>query len=39
MSFEPATGAHFNPLITAAQMLRGQRNTRRFIALGQGLGI
>jgi glycerol uptake facilitator-like aquaporin len=32
LAFGPATGAHFNPLITASQWLRGHRNTRCFIA-------
>lgn len=31
LSFGPATGAHFNPLVTASQWLRGHRNTRCFI--------
>jgi glycerol uptake facilitator-like aquaporin len=32
LSFGPATGAHFNPLITASQWLRGHRNTPCFVA-------
>jgi glycerol uptake facilitator-like aquaporin len=32
LSFGPATGAHFNPLITASQWLRGQRDTQCLVA-------
>ena len=32
LSFGPVTGAHFNPLITASQWLRGHRNTWCFAA-------
>jgi glycerol uptake facilitator-like aquaporin len=32
LSFGPATGAHFNPLITASQWLRGHRDSRCLIA-------
>lgn len=40
LSFGPATGAHFNPLVTASQWLRGHRETRCFIAyvLAQFIG-
>ena len=32
LSFGPVTGAHFNPLVTASQWLRGHRDTRCLIA-------
>ena len=32
LTFGPATGAHFNPLVTASQWLGGHRNTRCFVA-------
>ena len=32
LSFGPATGGHFNPLITASQWLRGHRDTRCLVA-------
>jgi glycerol uptake facilitator-like aquaporin len=32
LSFGPATGAHFNPLVTTSQWVRGQRDTRCMIA-------
>jgi glycerol uptake facilitator-like aquaporin len=32
LSFGPATGAHFNPLVTACQWVRGHRNARCLIA-------
>ena len=32
LSFGPATGAHFNPLVTASQWVRGQRDTRCMLA-------
>jgi glycerol uptake facilitator-like aquaporin len=31
LSFGPATGAHFNPLVTASQWLHGRRHTRCLI--------
>jgi glycerol uptake facilitator-like aquaporin len=32
LAFGPATGAHFNPLVTASQWVRGHRDTRSLIA-------
>src|SRR3954463_12028688 len=32
LAFGPATGAHFNPLVTASQWARGQRDTRCMVA-------
>jgi len=32
LSFGPATGAHFNPMVTACQWVRGHRNTRCLVA-------
>jgi arsenate reductase len=32
LSFGPATGGHFNPLVTASQWARGHRDTRCLIA-------
>ena len=32
LSFGPATGAHFNPLVTGSQWLHGHRNVRCFLA-------
>ncbi|WP_186002900.1 aquaporin [Mycobacterium sp. KBS0706] len=32
LAFGPATGAHFNPLVTASQWMRGHRSTRCLVA-------
>ena len=32
LTFGPATGGHFNPLVTASQWMRGHRNTRCLVA-------